>query len=129
MRRLPSNSLFRVSEQTSQDARGHPDTAICCRSSTGHRSDKCCQIPPLNARSFDTGLFVAASICGDVVIWDVFEVEHCLLSKAVLAFNNDCPEDVAKSLVKLSVVYGSRDGQPLILHTLIFFRSSQGIDL
>jgi hypothetical protein len=43
-------------------------------------------------------VFVAAPICGNVIIWDVFEIKDGLSSKAMLPFDNDCPKDAAESL-------------------------------
>jgi len=57
----------------------------------------------LNARAFKAGMSVAAPICGNVIIWDVFEIKDGLFSKAMLAFNDGCPKDVAESLFRLSV--------------------------
>jgi hypothetical protein len=48
---------------------------------------------------------VAAPICGNVIIWDVFEVKDGSFSKAMLAFNDGCPKEVAESLFGLSVPY------------------------
>src|SRR3954469_12828668 len=92
--RICCESEDRISEQPSQDARGRPYTAVCCYSSAGHCNDECFQIPPLNTRSFKAGVFVTASICSNVIIWDVFEIKDGLFSKAMLAFHNDCPEDL-----------------------------------
>jgi hypothetical protein len=75
-------------------------------------------------------MLVAAPICGNVIIWDVFEIKDGLFSKAMLAFNDDCPKDVAESLFRLSVPYMTANGGPQrFLHTLIFLRSNHGIDL
>lgn len=50
-------------------------------------------------------MFVTAPICGNVIIWDIFEIKDGLFSKAMLAFNDDCPKDAAESLFRLSVSY------------------------
>jgi hypothetical protein len=55
-------------------------------------------------------VFVTASICGNVIIWDVFEIKDGLFSKAMLAFNDDCPEDLPKSLFRLSVPHMTANG-------------------
>jgi hypothetical protein len=60
----------------------------------------------LNASAFEAGMFVAAPICSNVIIWDVFEIKDGLFSKAMLAFNDDCPKDVAESLFRfVSAIY------------------------
>jgi hypothetical protein len=102
--------VIRISEQPSQEARGRPDTAICCNSRTGQRSDECGQVSPLNARSSDARVFVAATVRLDVIIRDVLEVEHCLLTKAVFAFNDDCPKDVTEGLFRLLTNYNCMYG-------------------
>jgi hypothetical protein len=50
-------------------------------------------------------VFVAAPICGNVIIWDIFEIKDGLFSKAMLAFNDDRPKDAAESLFRLLVPY------------------------
>jgi hypothetical protein len=75
----------------------------------------------LNARAFKAGVFVAAPTCGNVIFWDVFEIEDGLFSKAMLAFNDECPKDVAESLFRLSVPYMKASGaSQRFPHTLIF---------
>jgi hypothetical protein len=35
-----------------------------------------------------------------VIIWDILEVEHCLFSKAIFAFDDDRPKDATKGLFR-----------------------------
>jgi hypothetical protein len=57
-------------------------------------------------------VFVAAPICGNVIIWDIFEVKDGLFSKTMLAFNDDGPKDAAESLFELLVLYMTANGGP-----------------
>jgi hypothetical protein len=57
-------------------------------------------------------VFVAAPICGNMIIWDIFEIKDGWFSKAMFAFNDDCPKDAAESLFRLSVPYMTANGGP-----------------
>lgn len=63
-----------------------------------HPQNQRLEIPPLDPRLPDPGFLAFLHLRRFVQVGDIFKVESCFFSQAVLAVDDDGPEDLAEGL-------------------------------